>query len=1471
MKKTNSTSFFKLWGWLVALAVVLSTSISASAQCTMVCNNLVQISLDQDCEEEILPDMILEGGGCPNGNFQVQAKVNNVWVPANGAGNFVATSDHINQTLQVRVRDLISGNMCWGYIHVEDKLAPVLTCQDITISCAVTTYTPAYLFDELGIDEAYPDVDENCSATTQTYIDTWNDLTCTGSINGLTDISAYVRRIWSVVDASGNVATCTQYIYFERRHIGDVVFPADVTVSCESPSTSPSATGTPYVLDFGQQFPIFPGTTFCELNGTYSDQILPVCDGTYKILRTWTVHDWCLPSGSGTNPIFHIQIIKVSDEDGPVVQCPDDITAGTDPNGCLSYADLPDVIIEDNCSQIASIVAQWQNANGIWQEMNGTLTNFPGNNLWAPDTLGVLGIVNNMPIGDNVVKYIVTDDCGNSTVCTFTVTIEDNSPPTTVCDKFTQVSLGIDGVVYVNATTFDDGSYDNCSPIFFKVRRMDSTACQTNDYFFDQAKFCCEDVGDTVTVILRVYDVPVPAGPVDLDFAEWHYNECMVHVFVDDKLNPTCSAPANVTVSCEAFDPSLWAYGSATATDNCCIDTIITTANYNLFDTLCERGTITRTFRAIDCGGRSSTCTQRVIVTYEQDYYIKFPNDVIVTECDGTGNFGAPVFFGEDCELLAVGYQDQFFTVVPDACYKIERTWTINNWCTYTPNNPCVNVPNPNPNTNTQSPQNLPGPIVSPITTPGDPWRATLVSITPGAPQTSYSIFYNPNANCYVYKQIIKVIDGQKPTIDNCPASPVEYCDLTANDPLLWNQMYWYDPIIDSHDLCEGDAPLSISASDLCSGSNVNISFLLFLDLDGDGTMETVINSNNPPAPGTVQFNNLNTPNYGGGETRIFDGRPVLPQNVYRWAVHQSVSGSTRTGAVQWKTLAQLPSANNPGPDGSGTAGVVPQLPYGTHKIKWQVTDGCGNEQTCEYHFVVKDCKAPTIVCHQGLGVNIMPGGMIAVWATDFLQYGDDNCTPADQLIYSIRKAGQGTGFPVDALGNPIVSVNFDCTELGDQLVELWAMDAAGNADYCETFINVQDNNDNCNSDNKTVAGALKTEMGDGLEDAAVYLQATPPNGAPQFDAFDMTDSNGAFMFANSLPLGSDYTLTPSNDGNPTNGVSTYDLVLITKHILGIEPLGSPYKMIAADANKNNSITTFDIVEIRKLILGINSEFPDNTSWRFVDKDFVFPDPTNPFQTQFPEIIQATNVQSADLLADFVSVKIGDVNNSVIANSFMSADDRSAGTLFFDVKDRSVIAGEEFAVDFKAADKTAGYQFTLNTNGLEVLEVIGGENVKRDNFAVFSDAVTASVEGNAGAFSIKFRATIAGELSKMLSFSHRITRAESYSEVGERLEVALRFDSPNGPIIGGAGFELMQNTPNPVSSATNISFTLPEAAEATLTISNVEGRTVKVVKGAFAKGLNSVTLQRGELEAGILFYRLETPTHSAVLKMIVTE
>lgn len=164
------------------------------------------------------------------------------------------------------------------------------------------------------------------------------------------------------------------------------------------------------------------------------------------------------------------------------------------------------------------------------------------------------------------------------------------------------------------------------------------------------------------------------------------------------------------------------------------------------------------------------------------------------------------------------------------------------------------------------------------------------------------------------------------------------------------------------------------------------------------------------------------------------------------------------------------------------------------------------------------------------------------------------------------------------------------------------------------------------------------------VEGVMVTLTATSCPGTCNVDE-TTTGQTVTYGFCSPCP-NCVFTLRPKLDILPMNGISTFDLLLISKHILGIQAIDSPYKMIAADVNKSNSISTFDIVELRKLILGIYSELPDNDSWRFIDKNFIFPVPQNAFETQFPEEI--SNITPPADNADFVAIKIGDINLSSV-------------------------------------------------------------------------------------------------------------------------------------------------------------------------------------------------------------------------------
>src|SRR5690606_29950851 len=60
--------------------------------------------------------------------------------------------------------------------------------------------------------------------------------------------------------------------------------------------------------------------------------------------------------------------------------------------------------------------------------------------------------------------------------------------------------------------------------------------------------------------------------------------------------------------------------------------------------------------------------------------------------------------------------------------------------------------------------------------------------------------------------------------------------------------------------------------------------------------------------------------------------------------------------------------------------------------------------------------------------------------------------------------------------------------------------------------------------------------------------------------------------------------------------------------------------------------------------------FPNNTSWRFLDMYYEFPDPHNPFGYYLPETVWFDSLTELVTSANFVAIKVGDVNGSSFNN-----------------------------------------------------------------------------------------------------------------------------------------------------------------------------------------------------------------------------
>jgi len=1425
-------------------------TVESSAPTIFDCKDLVTIELDSSCARTLAFFEALESDyGCAS-DFIVEVDKtlpfgNGPWLPA------VFNATDIDKTYQNRVTNVDSGIKCWGNVKILDKIGPVFNCLDIIVSCAEGNLSPVFLKDSLGLSAAMPQVSDACGPhSTPTYIDNSVSFSCD------TPYTKIVSRSWLAIDTSGNTGTCVQHIKKHRHTLDELQLPPDVTLQCQDSNTAPEFTGAPFALLNGKKYSL-ENNALCELSAFYEDFPLALPCGDVRVRRLWEYFDFC--TGLSEGPF--LQNIYILDESVPSIACPGSIMVTVDADTCHGAMDLPDVVLDDDCSQLASIQAFWVE-NGLAKTLLGSLADFTGNDSTDFDTLGVMGIAV-LPLGTTTISYVAEDSCGNIGDCTFNLTIADMVPPVARCDTFSTVQLWSDGLLAIGAGELDNGSTDGCTPISFKARFLETTPCLFDTLWTDTLRFCCLDQIDTLNAVLRVYDISVPLGDVTASYGAGHFSDCAMKIVVTDSNPPLCVAPQNLVVNCENFDPTLESYGLISAT-SCVVDSMALEVDYTQFDTSCSQGTITRNFKVFDVVGNMGVCAQTITVEYLQDYFVKFPNDMIVTACDGTNNYGEPSFFGQNCEEFELEFTDEVFTIVPDACYKIERNWQIINRCQYDSLAPFIVVPNPNPNPIVNHPTNLPGPTVSACGTAG-PWAPSILKINPSDPNTTnYCAFFDQNTNGYQYKQIIKIIDNQAPT----PTFALPVCAnqnwATANNPQFWNETFWWDNGLSIHDLCEEPTDLMITATDVCSGSNINIEYRLSLDLDGDGIMETIINSAQLATIGwnNVLFNNLNTPNFLGGTPSAFDERPVPSNQKMGFAFEQTVSGNNKIGRVRWNTQLQ--------PD----VYIAPEIPHGTHRIEWYITDQCGNQVVYNNTFTVKDCRPPTVVCENSLAVNLVSGGILSLYTSDFLQYAEDNCTPENQIKIGIRNCGSGTGFPADGNGNPITSVNYTCADLGSQCVEIWAIDKSGNADYCETTLIVQDNLAVCPGSSDSISGRVITEQGIGISDVSIKIGTgctfCPPGPFP-----NLTDAQGYFYIDNSGPLSNDFYIIPERDDNPLNGVTTYDLVLISKHILNTEPLDSPYKLISADANKSGSISSFDIVEFRKLILGIYTDLPNNESWRFVDSSFVFPNPQNPFQTGFPETIPIGSPSPYN----FIGMKIGDVNNTVTPNILSPVEERFEGTVYVDTEDRKVKEGEIIELKFSASELLEGCQFTLEMDGLEVLEILPGENMSKDNFALFPNKSLLTMAWESGGhanFTLKLKAQKDGSLREMLRINSKITQAEAYIYPKSLLtnhqstnppitksRIALRFGKSN------PSFELFQNQPNPFANKTAITFQLPEASVAVITIIDGKGKVLWSKSSDWPAGVNTVDVDlTGLSAAGILYYKLETPTKSAVRKMV---
>ncbi|MEL7161495.1 MAG: T9SS type A sorting domain-containing protein, partial [Bacteroidota bacterium] len=563
-------------------------------------------------------------------------------------------------------------------------------------------------------------------------------------------------------------------------------------------------------------------------------------------------------------------------------------------------------------------------------------------------------------------------------------------------------------------------------------------------------------------------------------------------------------------------------------------------------------------------------------------------------------------------------------------------------------------------------------------------------------------------------------------------------------------------------------------------------------------------------------------------------------------------------------------------------------LPLGEHRFVFTVTDDCGNTTVNERVFRVNDCYVPFLICRGDRIYNLQPlleegdidgDGVIEeaaalVNAEDLARCDFGDCS--GDLTFSVNRVGE----PYDRSQG---SLFLDCEDRYEVELELYVWDNAFNPfavqpdgtvggpnwRSCTVSVFVQDPNLACNScqveDNITINGNITTLSGAPLDDVTVDAGGAATR--------TVTGEFGGYQIGGMV--GNTYALHASKDADPRAGLTTLDVIILRRHLLGIQDITNPFELLAADLNRDGFVDLTDVLHLQGLILARESLYPDGPPWRFVDASW---DGTGtPVETIMLESIGACSFNH-----NFVGVRMGDLNASFGADAgavegTISAVGRGRPTSFM-VEDATFSAGELVDVNVRLPRGTeyAGGQAALywNTSALEFRsrssEHLDGERDFRDGTG-YVWLSWKKVLANEELVQLRFRATADGRLRDYLRMIDQPGFADEVYTSGlqshplylEWADVTAPAEEVEDPaLLVEAGGSLLGVLPNPAHASTRIGVALAEAETVSLRVTDLSGRVVKRTQIRLDAGEQWLRVDVRDWTTGIYFYTLTTKAGS---------
>ncbi|MEM6317342.1 MAG: PKD domain-containing protein [Bacteroidota bacterium] len=377
-------------------------------------------------------------------------------------------------------------------------------------------------------------------------------------------------------------------------------------------------------------------------------------------------------------------------------------------------------------------------------------------------------------------------------------------------------------------------------------------------------------------------------------------------------------------------------------------------------------------------------------------------------------------------------------------------------------------------------------------------------------------------------------------------------------------------------------------------------------------------------------------------------------------------------------------------------------------------------------------------------------------------------------------------------------------------------------------------NDDICTRQTAAITGTITRETNSAVPGVQINVS--------NFDKIPTTDIDGNYL-AEKLPLGNTYEVTPELNTPLLESVSTFDIVLMNRHILGTRLLDSPYKIIAADINQSGTITVFDLVLIQRAILGLNTSFPNNSAWRFIPRSYEFMDPTNPLAEDFPESITIDTIGTDVSGQDFVAIKTADVSYNIPTATQPLATSRSGQTLQLNVDNQTFTAGKTVKTTISTKDLAAisGFQaeFNFDNTQLTLVDIqpnaslgftannIGTKYLNQGKLQLVwvnrSDNNLAEVED---LLELTFQSKGSGELKEALRLDSRYLATESYTADLAIGKVALDFTERIQ-----VSLDEFTVYPNPTKGLVDLTFGKENGEKVDLLLYNVTGQLVNEWKG----------------------------------------